>query len=59
MNARAPDAPHLLLVEDSETQALQIRRVLERAGFTVSRAASADAARARRHRDQPGLVGGG
>ena len=52
----APDAPHLLLVEDSETQALQIRRVLERAGFTVSRAASAEAALDRLNRDLPDLV---
>ncbi len=51
-----PDAPHLLLVEDSETQALQIRRVLERAGFTVSRAASAEAALDRLNRDLPDLV---
>ena len=44
MNA-APETPaHLLLVEDSETQALQIRRLLEEAGFTVRRAASAEAA---------------
>ncbi len=34
----------LLLVEDSDTQALMIRRVLERGGFSVERAASAEAA---------------
>ena len=51
-----PDAPHLLLVEDSETQALQIRRVPERAGFPVSRAASAEAALDRLNRDLPALV---
>ncbi len=50
------DAPHLLLVEDSETQALQIRRVLERAGFTVTRAATAEAALDRLNRDLPDLV---
>ena len=52
----SPEAPHLLLVEDSETQALQIRRVLEWAGFTVSRAASAEAALDRLNRDLPDLV---
>ncbi len=56
MSSRMPDTPHLLLVEDSETQALQIRRVLERAGFTVSRAASAEAALDRLNRDLPDLV---
>ncbi len=54
--APLPDSPHLLLVEDSETQALQIRRVLERAGFTVARAASAEAALDRLNRDLPDLV---
>ncbi|MDB5369589.1 MAG: hybrid sensor histidine kinase/response regulator [Roseomonas sp.] len=34
----------LLLVEDSETQALQMRRMLEGQGFTVQRAATAEAA---------------
>ena len=34
----------ILLVEDSETQALQMRILLEKEGFTVSRAASAEAA---------------
>ena len=37
-------APQILLVEDSETQALQLRRMLEAEGFTVSRAATAEAA---------------
>ncbi|MFH5925817.1 ATP-binding protein [Roseomonas xinghualingensis] len=41
---RAGEAPHILLVEDSETQALQLRRMLEGEGFTVSRAATAEAA---------------
>jgi two-component system NtrC family sensor kinase len=38
------EAPRILLVEDSETQALQLRRMLEGEGFLVSRAASAEAA---------------
>ncbi|WP_245215236.1 ATP-binding protein [Pararoseomonas baculiformis] len=37
-------APRILLVEDSETQALQLRRMLEAEGFAVSRAATAEAA---------------
>ena len=41
---RVGEAPHILLVEDSETQALQLRRMLEGEGFTVSRAATAEAA---------------
>ncbi len=56
MTTSPPERSHLLLVEDSETQALQIRRVLERAGFTVSRAASAEAALDRLNRDLPDLV---
>ncbi|WP_323990558.1 response regulator [Nguyenibacter sp. L1] len=36
--------PTLLLVEDSDTQALRIRRMLEGHGFTVSRVASGEAA---------------
>ncbi|UPG73410.1 response regulator [Roseomonas gilardii subsp. gilardii] len=34
----------ILLVEDSDTQALQLRRMLEQQGFTVTRAATAEAA---------------
>lgn len=36
--------PNLLVVEDSETQAILIRRMLESHGFQVERAASAEAA---------------
>jgi|GEM_PF-525571 len=36
--------PHILLVEDSATQALQIRRLLERHGFAVERAESGEVA---------------
>jgi two-component system NtrC family sensor kinase len=43
-------------VEDSDTQALQIRRVLERHGFTVTRAASAEAALDRLNGALPDLV---
>ncbi|WP_135469599.1 ATP-binding protein [Crenalkalicoccus roseus] len=42
MPARA--GARILLVEDSETQALQIRRLLEAEGFLVERVASAEAA---------------
>ncbi|MCR0983005.1 ATP-binding protein [Roseomonas populi] len=38
------EAPRILLVEDSETQALQLRRMLEAEGFAVTRAATAEAA---------------
>ncbi|MFC7736834.1 ATP-binding protein [Roseomonas sp. GCM10028921] len=37
-------APRILLVEDSETQALQLRRMLETEGFAVTRAGTAEAA---------------
>ncbi|MBO1079368.1 response regulator [Roseomonas haemaphysalidis] len=37
-------AAHLLLVEDSDTQALQMRHMLLREGFQVTRAATAEAA---------------
>lgn len=40
----AGEAPRILLVEDSETQALQLRRMLEAEGFSVSRAVTAEAA---------------
>jgi len=48
--------PRLLLVEDSETQALQIRRVLERSGFFVDRRASAEAAMEALNERLPDLV---
>jgi two-component system NtrC family sensor kinase len=38
------EAARILLVEDSDTQALQLRRMLEGEGFAVSRAATAEAA---------------
>ena len=47
---------HLLLIEDSDTQALQIRRVLEQHGFRVDRAVSAEAALERLNGTLPDLV---
>lgn len=45
VTAPVPDrVPNLLVVEDSETQAILIRRMLESHGFQVERAASAEAA---------------
>jgi two-component system NtrC family sensor kinase len=46
----------VLLVEDSDTQALMIRRVLERDGFAVERADSAEAALDCLNRAVPDLV---
>lgn len=44
-SARAVGGPaHILLVEDSETQALELRLLLEAKGFTVERCATAEAA---------------
>ncbi len=54
--AQPPDRSQLLLVEDSDTQALQIRRLLERHGFAVERAASAEAALERLNGALPDLV---
>ncbi|GAB0116131.1 response regulator [Acidisoma sp. 7E03] len=47
---------HLLVVEDSETQAVMIRRMLEAEGFHVERAASAEAALDRLHARLPDLI---
>ncbi len=52
----ALEGGQLLLVEDSDTQALQIRRALERHGFQVERAASAEAALERLNGSLPDLV---
>ena len=49
-------APTLLVVEDSETQAIMIRRILEGQGFKVDRAASAEAALDHLNRRLPDLV---
>ena len=56
--APAPEAraASLLVVEDSETQAIMIRRMLETHGFKVERAASAEAALDHLNRRLPDLV---
>ncbi len=53
---RAGPAPHILLVEDSETQALELRLLLEQNGFAVARAATAEAALDHLNRELPDLV---
>ncbi|WP_241666835.1 ATP-binding protein [Muricoccus nepalensis] len=52
----AGEAPRILLVEDSETQALQLRRMLEGEGFSVSRAGSGEAALEALNGPLPALV---
>ncbi|WP_159995961.1 response regulator [Roseomonas sp. 18066] len=49
-------APAILLVEDSDTQALQMRRLLEAQGFSVARAASAELALEQLNEALPALV---
>jgi two-component system NtrC family sensor kinase len=49
-------AATILLVEDSDTQALQMRRLLEGEGFCVARAASAELALDRLNEALPALV---
>ncbi len=49
-------AARLLLVEDSETQALELRLLLEGQGFAVDRCATAEAALDRLNRELPDLV---
>ncbi|GJE05798.1 Sensor histidine kinase TmoS [Methylobacterium jeotgali] len=58
MSAAAnPDAPiRILLVEDSETQALELRLFLESQGFAVERCATAEAALDRLNTALPDLV---
>ena len=52
-----PDAPaRILLVEDSETQALELRLLLERHGFAVERCATAEAALDHLNASLPDLV---
>ncbi|KMO42638.1 ATPase [Methylobacterium tarhaniae] len=48
--------PRILLVEDSETQALQLRLFLERNGFSVTRHATAEAALEAMNHGLPDLV---
>jgi two-component system NtrC family sensor kinase len=54
--AEAARMPNLLVVEDSETQAIMIRRMLEGHGFQVDRAPSAEAALDHLNRKLPDLV---
>ncbi|MBE7248934.1 MAG: response regulator, partial [Actinomycetospora chiangmaiensis] len=55
--AVAPEGPaRILLVEDSETQALEFRLLLETHGFAVERCASAETALDHLNRQQPDLV---
>nr|WP_264802260.1 response regulator [Ameyamaea chiangmaiensis] len=57
MNASAVDnGARLLLVEDSDTQALRIRRMLEQHGFQVERVESGEVALDRLAHDIPDLV---
>lgn len=48
--------PKILVVEDSEVQALEIRHLLESEGYQVSRAASAEDALATLNADVPDLI---
>jgi two-component system NtrC family sensor kinase len=50
------EPPRILLVEDSETQALQLRRMLEGEGFSVAHAATAEAALVGLNGPLPALV---
>ena len=52
----AGEAPRILLVEDSETQALQLRRMLEGEGFAVTRAGTAEGALEALNGPLPALV---
>jgi two-component system NtrC family sensor kinase len=54
--AAVAQAAHILLVEDSETQALQLRHVLETNGFSVSWRATAEAALDSLNEKLPDLV---
>ncbi|KMO22108.1 response regulator [Methylobacterium platani] len=57
MPAASPASlPRILLVEDSETQALQLRLFLERSGFSVVRHATAEAALEAMNHGLPDLV---
>ncbi|AWN48016.1 hybrid sensor histidine kinase/response regulator [Methylobacterium terrae] len=56
MTASPAPAPRILLVEDSETQALQLRLFLERSGFAVTRHATAEAALEAMNHGLPDLV---
>ncbi len=56
MTGSPASSPRILLVEDSETQALQLRLFLERNGFAVTRHATAEAALEAMNHGLPDLV---
>ncbi|WP_375453513.1 response regulator [uncultured Methylobacterium sp.] len=56
MSAPAPEPARILLVEDSETQALELRLLLEGHGFRVERCATAEAALDHLNHGLPDLV---
>lgn len=56
MTGSPASSPRILLVEDSETQALQLRLFLERNGFAVARHATAEAALEAMNHGLPDLV---
>lgn len=56
MAQAANTSDHVLLVEDSETQAFRIRHLLEQAGYVVDCAARADTALNRLNQTLPALV---
>ncbi|UHC18469.1 response regulator [Methylobacterium currus] len=56
MTALPATSPRILLVEDSETQALQLRLFLERNGFSVTRHATAEGALEAMNHGLPDLV---
>lgn len=49
-------APQILIVEDSDTQALQLRYLLEQEGWEVARASTAEAALEELNRHLPALI---
>jgi PAS domain S-box-containing protein len=56
VTAAVASAAHILVVEDSDVQALELRSVLEGSGYKVSRAASAESAMDMLNDDVPDLI---
>ena len=52
----APRSSRILLVEDSDVQAIELKAILEGSGYDVIRAASAEAAMDILNRDVPDLI---
>lgn len=52
----APRSSRILVVEDSDVQAIELKAILEGSGYEVSRAASAEAAMDMLNRDVPDLI---